>query len=286
MTYVEGASLHQDRAGSTVFARYAFNELWSFVAGWAILLDYVILLAVCVVLGDELPRAVLERARGGRGRARRLRWRSSLYVAVRNVLGFSADALAPDLAARRRRPGGAAGADRARPGRCCSTSSSSPTRSTSARRRRGRTSIFALGDRDRAFTGLESASGLARRGRRRAPRTCGGWSVCGSLTVVVVYAGIALVAISALPVVDGADGARHVATRTRPFLGVADAFEPDWLRRRPEVRDRGRRGGDARRGGQLGDARPLAPGLLAGHQPPDPERARHACTRRARRRSS
>ena len=47
MTYVEGASLHPDRGGSTVFARYAFNELWSFVAGWAILLDYVILIAVC-----------------------------------------------------------------------------------------------------------------------------------------------------------------------------------------------------------------------------------------------
>ena len=46
MTYVEGASLHQDRGGSTVFARYAFNELVSFVAGWAILLDYVILIAV------------------------------------------------------------------------------------------------------------------------------------------------------------------------------------------------------------------------------------------------
>src|ERR671916_3218211 len=46
MTYVEGASLHQDRAGSTVFARYAFNELWSFIAGWAILLDFLILIAV------------------------------------------------------------------------------------------------------------------------------------------------------------------------------------------------------------------------------------------------
>src|SRR3954452_17477287 len=47
MTYVEGASMHQDRGGATVFARYAFNELWSFVAGWAILLDYVLLLALC-----------------------------------------------------------------------------------------------------------------------------------------------------------------------------------------------------------------------------------------------
>src|SRR4029077_9106079 len=46
MTYVEGSSLHQARGGSTVFARYAFNEFWSFFAGWAILLDYTILLAV------------------------------------------------------------------------------------------------------------------------------------------------------------------------------------------------------------------------------------------------
>src|SRR5215212_10481638 len=46
MTYVEGASLHPERAGSTVFARYGFNELISFIAGWAILLDYTILIAV------------------------------------------------------------------------------------------------------------------------------------------------------------------------------------------------------------------------------------------------
>ena len=49
MTYVEGASLHQERGGSTVFARYAFNELLSFVAGWAILLDYMILIAVTAI---------------------------------------------------------------------------------------------------------------------------------------------------------------------------------------------------------------------------------------------
>src|SRR5918911_4700864 len=46
MTYVEGASLHQDRAGATGFARYAFNELVSFIAGWVMLLDYVIILSV------------------------------------------------------------------------------------------------------------------------------------------------------------------------------------------------------------------------------------------------
>jgi|tagenome__1003787_1003787.scaffolds.fasta_scaffold20969296_2 APA family basic amino acid/polyamine antiporter len=46
VSYVEGASLHQERGGATVIARYAFNELWSFVAGWAICLDYLILIAL------------------------------------------------------------------------------------------------------------------------------------------------------------------------------------------------------------------------------------------------
>jgi APA family basic amino acid/polyamine antiporter len=46
LSYVEGASLHQERGGATVIARYAFNELWSFVAGWAILFDYLILIAL------------------------------------------------------------------------------------------------------------------------------------------------------------------------------------------------------------------------------------------------
>src|SRR3954454_3189850 len=44
--YVEGTSLHQERGGATVIARYAFNELWSFIAGWAICLDYLILIAL------------------------------------------------------------------------------------------------------------------------------------------------------------------------------------------------------------------------------------------------
>ncbi len=46
MTYAEGASLHPERGGSTVFARHAFNEIVSFIAGWAMLLDYIILIAV------------------------------------------------------------------------------------------------------------------------------------------------------------------------------------------------------------------------------------------------
>src|ERR671936_1229675 len=46
LTYFEGMTTHPERGGSAVMARYAFNELWSFVAGWAILLDYLILIAI------------------------------------------------------------------------------------------------------------------------------------------------------------------------------------------------------------------------------------------------
>ena len=49
MTFTEGASLHRERGGSAVFARYAFNELVSFIAGWAIVLDYTILIAVTAI---------------------------------------------------------------------------------------------------------------------------------------------------------------------------------------------------------------------------------------------
>ncbi|MFL5866433.1 MAG: amino acid permease, partial [Thermoleophilaceae bacterium] len=45
LTYVEGNSLHPERGGASTFARYAFDELWSFIAGWAIILDYLIVLA-------------------------------------------------------------------------------------------------------------------------------------------------------------------------------------------------------------------------------------------------
>ena len=76
MTYVEGASLHQDRGGATVFARYAFNELVSFVAGWAILLDYVILIAVTAFSATQYLRVFWIRSAAS-GVALALRWRSS-----------------------------------------------------------------------------------------------------------------------------------------------------------------------------------------------------------------
>ena len=74
MTYAEGASMHPERAGSTVFARYAFNELWSFVAGWAVLLDFLILIAVTAFAATNYAAAFWaplgEGRAGDRARAR------------------------------------------------------------------------------------------------------------------------------------------------------------------------------------------------------------------------
>ena len=70
MTYVEGASLHQERAGATVFARYAFDELWSFIAGWAVLLDFLILIAVTAFVATNYVAAFWSPLGQRRARAR------------------------------------------------------------------------------------------------------------------------------------------------------------------------------------------------------------------------
>src|SRR5919204_458823 len=89
MTYVEGASLHQERAGSTVFARYAFNELVSFIAGWAVLLDFLILVAVTSFSATNYLAAFWHRI--GEGTLEVVvAVAIVVYVAVRNVRGFSA----------------------------------------------------------------------------------------------------------------------------------------------------------------------------------------------------
>jgi basic amino acid/polyamine antiporter, APA family len=49
MTYVEGAAMFRERGGSSTLGRYGFNELVSFIAGWAILIDYLIVIALAAI---------------------------------------------------------------------------------------------------------------------------------------------------------------------------------------------------------------------------------------------
>jgi len=88
-TYVEGSSLHIERGGASTFARYAFDEFWSFIAGWAILLDYLIVMAIgAVVISDylsvfwnELDEGVFPLVIAGA---------ALLFVAWSNIRGLSA----------------------------------------------------------------------------------------------------------------------------------------------------------------------------------------------------
>ena len=49
LSYVEGGAMFRERGGSSAFARHAFNELVAFVAAWAILLDYLIVIALAAI---------------------------------------------------------------------------------------------------------------------------------------------------------------------------------------------------------------------------------------------
>jgi basic amino acid/polyamine antiporter, APA family len=225
MTYAEGASLHQDRGGSTVFARYAFNELVSFIAGWAILLDYIILIAVTTYsatqylkvfwhpLGNRteslllalafIAFVVLVNIRGfGSGRARRIGLLVAgdlvlqlFIVVIGLVLFFNPQTLLDPIHL-----------------------GTAPKWSDL---------VFALTVAVISFTSLESAAGLAgevRIGRRGLKHMVGS----GAATVIFGYVGIALVAITALPVHAG-----HTELAGRylndPVIGIVTQVHPHWL---------------------------------------------------------
>ncbi len=89
-TYVEGSSLHIERGGASTFARYAFDEFWSFIAGWAILLDYLIVMAIgAVVISEYLAVFWNELDEGFWPEA--IAGGALLFVAMSNIRGLSAN---------------------------------------------------------------------------------------------------------------------------------------------------------------------------------------------------
>jgi APA family basic amino acid/polyamine antiporter len=89
-TYVEGSSLHVERGGASTFARYAFDEFWSFIAGWAILLDYLIVMAIgAVVISEYLT--VFWSELGDGALPELIAAGALLYVAMSNIRGLSAN---------------------------------------------------------------------------------------------------------------------------------------------------------------------------------------------------
>ena len=224
LTYLEGASLHQEPGGSTVFARYAFNEIVSFVAGWAILLDYVILIAVTAFAATQYLR-VFWAPLGHYTEALVLSLAIIAGVVITNVRGFSwrherrigwivVGALVVELAVIG--IGLVAFFD---PGKLFSEVhlGSAPTWGGL---------IFALTITTIAFTSVESASGLAgevKAGRGSMRRLI----ASGTITVIVAYVGAALVAVTALPLPGGRVAGHHFSHA--PVLDVFERLHPVWL---------------------------------------------------------
>jgi APA family basic amino acid/polyamine antiporter len=225
MTYVEGASLHQEPGGSSVFARYAFNELVSFVAGWAILLDYVILIAVTAYAATQYLK-VFWAPLGNHDEALLLSWAIVAYVVLANIRGLSSrralrigalvlGALALELLVIVL--GLALYLDPAQLWRSIHLGTA-PTWSGL---------VFALTITTMAFTSLEYASGLAGevRASRRALRRL---LASGIAVLVLAYFGVALLAVSAYPI-HGAHSALAHRYLDDPVIGLVNRLRPAGL---------------------------------------------------------
>lgn len=46
LSYAEMTSIFHESGGSASYARHAFNDLVSFIAGWGLLLDYIVAIAI------------------------------------------------------------------------------------------------------------------------------------------------------------------------------------------------------------------------------------------------
>jgi len=225
-SYVEGASLHQERGGATVIARYAFNELWSFVAGWAICLDYLILIAIAAFATTDYAAVFWEPLDSGvpefllasaivigvawlnvRGSGPRRFERTALLVVADVVLQLLIVVLGlallfePEILTN---PASVAGSPAAKD------------------------LLYAFPLVLVAFSGIDASSGLAgqvRVGRRGLRRLV----AVRMLAAVVPYVGIALVASSTLPVERRSEGG-PAGWIEAPMLGVVEDFSQGALR--------------------------------------------------------
>ncbi len=225
LTYVEGSSLHPERGGASVFARYAFNELWSFLAGWAIILDYLIVMAIGAFAVSHYLAAFWGQAGGG-GEELLIAAATLAYVAWANIRGLSAERyrtiLRLTLLSTALLVAVAVIAAVQLFDLSLITDSvdmgSDPEWDELA---------FAAVVATVACTGIEAASGLAgelRVGRAGLRRVV----IVGAASVLVLFAGFSVVALMAQPVVDGATPLGGSLVEA-PVLGVVSALEPAWL---------------------------------------------------------
>jgi len=230
LSYVEGGAMIRERGGSSSFARHAFNELIAFIAGWAILIDYLIVAALAAIsvphylepISSDLSQAgweigvsalVIVAACGlnilnvtGRGRERLLSVLAladiTLQLAV-IVVGVLA-VLHPDRLTDQIHL------------------FTDPT---------VKDVIYASVVAMLAYAGIEAASDLAPD-IDVDPRDLKRIVSFGAIAVPLVYAGMAAIALMAVPVVAGPEGPQTALGNEfveAPVLGVVSAYDPAWV---------------------------------------------------------
>src|SRR5256885_426531 len=223
-TYAEGASMFPEAGGSSSFARHAFNELASFFAGWALTLDYIITVAISAffvppylgafwpalnhnpgdIIGGIVVIALLAvlnvRGLGESAKLNLVLAIVDLGTQILLVLLGCVLVLDPSLLLHQVHLG------------------VTPTWTEL---------IFALSVAMVAYTGIETVSNMAEEARdpgRDVPKATNRVVVA----VLGIYAGISVVALSALPVVHDASGHATTALGTTyqndPVLGIVSAL--------------------------------------------------------------
>ena len=230
LTYVEGGAMFRERGGSSTFARHAFNELVAFIAGWAILIDYLIVLALAAISvphylepisgdfakpGLEIPIAalvivtvcvlnVLNVTGRERQRSLALLALADLFLQLAVIVVGLLVVMHPDRL----------------------TAELDLFTDPSLR-----DIVYAAVVAMLAYAGIEAASDLAPEievSRRDLKRIAS----LGAIAVPLVYAGMAAIALMAVPVIATPDGPQTALGSTyveEPVLGVVSAFEPAWV---------------------------------------------------------
>ena len=230
LSYVEGGAMFRERGGSSSFARHAFNELIAFIAGWAILIDYLIVAALAAisvphylepiapdlsasgtqiaVAGVVIVAACLLNAFNITGRGRE--WPLAILaladialqlavIVVGALAVFHPDRLVDQV-----------------------DLFTSPS---------FRDTVYAAVVAMLAYAGIEAASDLAPdiQVRRRDLKRI---VTLGAFAVPLVYAGMAAIALMAVPVVAGPNGPETALGNEfveAPVLGVVSAYHPLWV---------------------------------------------------------
>jgi basic amino acid/polyamine antiporter, APA family len=223
-TYAEGAAMFPEAGGSSSFARHAFNEVVSFVAGWGLSLDYILTIAISAFFvphylgaffpalqhspGDVIGGAavivllVLVNIRG-LGESARL----NIVLAVLDL--FTQVALVVLGAFLVLHPSTLIGQVHL---------GVAPSYSQL---------IFAVSISMLAYTGIETVSNMAEEARDPGEQVPKAVNLV-LIAVLGIYAGISIIALSALPVTQNAAGHYSTALGTTysadPVLGIVSAL--------------------------------------------------------------